>query len=120
MQAMKFWWALTIEVGGVVVLIGCSLAPPPTISKTGVDSPGGAWALEYVGYDINIDDKSFGFSEAPVPAGPGPEVGQTVRVDYLDLPFSNTVIDVVVDPGQPDTVTYVTATGLRYNEHLGW
>ncbi len=120
MPVMKAWWAPAIEVAGVVILVGCSLAPPPTSSMTGIEAPGSGWAIEYVGYNINIDDTSFGFSEAPVPAGPGPEVGQRVRVDYLDVTLRNLVIDVVVDPGQPDSMTYVTTTGLRYDQHLGW
>jgi len=125
---MNLKWALGLELTGVAVAIGCSLAELPLVSSQAGEITNIVWGRHYSPGDLDhyvlLDIPTPGianptqwyvyFNGTTDPAGPGPYLGQTVEVDYVPLAAGDDVLSVTAGPGLPDSVTYVTIAGKQF------
>lgn len=116
--------AVALELLGLGLLTICSLVEPPFISSSqGVvwdwPSPEYASNSDFCINDVQPNGRIICFTGPVEPNGPGPQLGETVQLTYLDLARGSEVLSVVTSRGRPDSVIYTTPANATYAARRG-
>ncbi len=112
--------ALAMELVGLGFLLVCSLVYPPFVTS----AQGVVWDWPQAGpntnsgfcdYNVVVKGDSNCFDGPVQPSGPGPQLGQTAQLTYLDLVRGRVVLSVTAGG-----VTYTTAGYDSYDGALAY